>query len=238
MKLGLIDSGIGGLTVLKRLLDNCPNHEYIYYGDTIHLPYGDKTQEEIIKYGNNIISFLEKEGVDVIILACGTLSSKKDLLKSNKKIIDIISPLENKLDLYKKIGIMATTQSIKTNAFKKYIKSELKLIACPKLVPMIENNNLDRIDVILKDYLKDTLSCDALVLGCTHYPIIRDYISNIFLKDIYSLDEFIVDEIKKLQESNYNLKVYYSKIDENIIKNTRRILKIENIEIERKCLND
>ena len=103
MKIGVLDSGIGGLTVLKSLLKSCPKHEYIYYGDTLHLPYGEKTKEEIIGYANNIINFFESKNVDLIIIACGTLSSNKEYLKSNKRIIDIISPLKNKLDNYKEI---------------------------------------------------------------------------------------------------------------------------------------
>ena len=95
MKIGVIDSGIGGLTVLKSLLKKCPNHEYFYYGDTLHLPYGEKTKEEIIVYANKIIKFLESENVDLIVIACGTLSSHKESLTIKKSVIDIISPLNN-----------------------------------------------------------------------------------------------------------------------------------------------
>ena len=123
MKIGILDSGIGGLSVLASLLKKCPNHEYIYYGDTLHLPYGEKTREEIIGYANNIINFFEKNNVDIIVIACGTLSSNREQLKSNTEIIDIISPLKEKLDKYNKISIIATPLSIKINAFKKLIQS-------------------------------------------------------------------------------------------------------------------
>ena len=140
MKIGVIDSGIGGLTVLSSLINKCPKHEYIYFGDTFNLPYGDKTKEQIINLANNIVKFLEQKKVDLIVVACGTISSNIEYVKSNVEVIDIISPLKNKLDKYKKISVMATPLSIKTNAFKKYIKSKLNLISCPKLVPIIENN--------------------------------------------------------------------------------------------------
>ncbi len=236
MKIGILDSGIGGLTVLKSLLNKCPNHEYIYFGDTLHLPYGEKTCEEVVGYANEIIKFFENEKVDVIVIACGTLSSNKEHLKSNKEIIDIISPIKNKLDKYSKISIIATPLSIKTNAFKKYLTSELNLIACPKLVPIIEGNDYSSLDNVLKDYLESTKDSDALILGCTHYPIIKEYIKKFFTKDIICLDDFIVDIIKDKNISNGSLRLYFSKIDSNLEKNVKRILELEDICIERKCL--
>ena len=95
MKIGILDSGIGGLTVLSSLLKKCPEHEYIYYGDTLHLPYGEKTREEVVGYANEIIKFFESMDVDIVVIACGTLSSNREYLKSNKEIIDIISPIKN-----------------------------------------------------------------------------------------------------------------------------------------------
>jgi len=236
MKIGVIDSGIGGLTVLKSLLKKCPNHEYIYYGDTLHLPYGEKTKEEIIVYANKIIKFLESENVDLIVIACGTLSSHKEALTIKKSVIDIISPLNNKLDDYTKISIIATPLSIKTNAFKNYINSELNLIACPKLVPIIESGNYNNLDNALKEYLDSACDSDALILGCTHYPIIKDYIKKYFKKDIICLDEFVVNLVKDLKESSNNLKLYFSKVDSVLEKNVKRILELDDVEIERKCL--
>lgn len=238
MKIGLIDSGIGGLTVLEALLRNCPDHEYIYYGDTLHLPYGEKTKEEVVGYANKIIDFLNSENVDIIIIACGTLSSHKDCLKSNDKLIDIISPLKGKLDCYQNISIIATPLSIKTNAFKKYINTDLNLIAAPKLVPIIEGNDYKELDMVLEEYLSSTINSDALILGCTHYPIIKDYIAKYFKKDIICLDKYIVDIIKNKKEGKSNLKLYFSKVDQKLEANVKMILHTKNIKIERKCLDD
>lgn len=237
MKIGVIDSGIGGLTVLESLLNKCPNHEYIYFGDTIHLPYGEKSLEEIIEYANSVIKFLENEKVDLIVIACGTISSNKEYLTSNVPLLDIISPLKNKLDNYKRISVMATPLSIKTNAFKNYINSELDLIACPKLVPIIENNTYEKLEKVLPEYLKTAKESDALILGCTHYPIIKDYIKEYFYGDIICLDEFVVDEVKNLKESESSLKLYFSSITDELLKNVKRILNREVLDIERKCVN-
>lgn len=238
MKIGVIDSGIGGLSVLSSLIKNCPNHEYIYFGDTIHLPYGEKTKKQIIEYANNIIKFLEGESVDIIVIACGTISSNIEFIQSSKLLVDIISPLKGKLDNYKKISIMATPLSITSNAFKKYINTELNLIACPKLVPIIESNNYKELDKVLQEYLKSAVDSDALILGCTHYPLIKDYIKRHFKKDIICLDKYVVNIIKKIPESKHSLKMYFSKIDENLLNNVERILNNKNLDIERKCLND
>lgn len=236
MKIGILDSGIGGLTVLSSLLKKCPEHEYIYYGDTLHLPYGEKTREEVVGYANEIIKFFESMDVDIVVIACGTLSSNREYLKSNKEIIDIISPIKGKLDKYNKISIIATPLSIKTNAFKKYLNSELNLIACPKLVPIIEENDYSDLDKVLKDYLENTNDSDALILGCTHYPIIKEQIKKYFNKDIICLDDFVVDLIRQKETGKISLKLYFSKIDNNLEKNVKRILGREDILIERKCL--
>ena len=238
MKIGILDSGIGGLTVLASLLKKCPNHEYIYYGDTLHLPYGEKKREEIVGYVNSIINFFESENVDLIVIACGTLSSNKEYLISNKRVIDIISPLKGKLDNYKKISIIATPLSIKTNAFKNYINSKLNLIACPKLVPIIESNEVKKLDEVLEEYLSSTKDSEALILGCTHYPIIKNYIKKYFKKDIICLDKYVVDIIKDMNETKRGLKLYFSKVDKMLIQNVQRILEMHSIEVERKCLND
>ena len=236
MKIGILDSGIGGLTVLSSLLKKCPEHEYIYYGDTLHLPYGEKTREEVVGYANEIIKFFESMDVDIVVIACGTLSSNREYLKSNKEIIDIISPIKGKLDKYNKISIIATPLSIKTNAFKKYLNSELNLIACPKLVPIIESTDYSNLDNALEEYLSSTKDSDALILGCTHYPIIKENIKKYFKKDIICLDDFIVDIIKKKKTCDGTLKLYFSKIDSNLEKNVKRILGRKDILIERKCL--
>lgn len=236
MRIGVIDSGIGGLTVLSSLISKCPNHEYIYFGDIIHLPYGEKTKEEIVDYTNNIIKFLESEKVDLVVIACGTISSHIEYVKSNVPLIDIISPLEGKLDDYKKISIMATPLTIKTNAFKKYINTELNLIPCQKFVPIIENNNYKKLDKVINEYLETTKDSDALILGCTHYPIIKNEISKCFSGDIICLDKYVVDIIKDMKESKSSLKLYFSAITEKLLENVKRILDKDDLNIERKCV--
>ena len=235
MKIGVLDSGIGGLTVLKRLINKCPNHEYVYFGDTINMPYGEKTREEVIKYGNNIINFLESINVDIIIIACGTLSSNIEYLKSNKKLISLLPLLKNKLDNYKEVSIMATPLSIKTNAFKKYINTKINLIPCYDLAYYIENNDYEKLDELLNIYLKNVKS-EALLLGCTHYPIIKNNITKYYNGVIIGLDEFIVNVISNYKESKYSLKLYFSKINDKLVNNVENILNMHNLDIEERIL--
>ncbi len=235
MRIGVFDSGIGGLTILKRLIDNCPNHEYIYFGDTLNMPYGEKTKDELIECGNKVIKFLESMNVDLIIIACGTLSNNIKYLNSNKRLISLVSLLDNKLDNYKCVSVIATPLSIKTNIYKEYIHTNLELIPCHDLASSIEHNDYKKIDKLLKKYLNN-VSGDALLLGCTHYGIVKNDINKYYKGDIIGLDDFICDEIKKEKDSVFKLELYFSKIDDNLRKNVENILVINNLKLESRVL--
>ena len=228
MRVGLFDSGVGGLTVLKTLIEKYPCNEYIYYGDTLNIPYGNKNKDELLKLSRNNINFLISKNVDIIIIACGTVSS--NCLNELKKeydipILSIIEPtLEylNKSD-YKNIGVIATNATINSHIFSENVKNNVYEIATPKLVPLIENNELTNINDILHEYLdryRDII--DVLVLGCTHYPIIKKEINNVIGDDVV-----IIDMSKLITLSNNgkrDVKIYFSKINDNIIDNTVRII--------------
>lgn len=241
MKVGIFDSGIGGLTVLKRIIEKYPNNEYIYYGDTLNVPYGTKTINELKQLSSNDVEFLISKNVDIIIIACGTISSNCiDYLnnKYNIPIYDIINPTIKHLNNsnYNNIGIIATDRTIDSHIFKKNLNNKLVYeIKTSKLASLIENNQLKDINNILDEYLspyKDKL--DLLVLGCTHYPIIKDIISNYFNNkvDILEMNDMLLDKVSN--GNNLNVDIYYSKLDDLVIKNTKRILKIDNINIHQK----
>ena len=228
MRIGLFDSGVGGLTVLRTLLRKYPNNEYIYYGDTLNLPYGDKSKEELLNLAKNNVNFLLSKNVDMIIIACGTVSSNclKELKELYKiPIISIVEPTITYLNNsnYTNIGVIATGATINSHMFKNNINKNVYEIATPKLVPLIEGNNLDNIDDVLHEYLDDYLNkIDILVLGCTHYPIISSYISNI-LGNIKLLD---MSELIKIDNgTNNKVEIYFSKLDNTIRNNTNNILK-------------
>lgn len=169
MKIGMFDSGIGGLTVLKEFIKKYPNNHYIYYGDTKNLPYGTKEKEELLKLVKPIISFFAKQKVNLIIIACGTISSTcfSELKKMTTiPIYDIITPTINYLNHnnYKSLAIFATNRTIDSHIFKdKLIAKDVLEIKTPEFVPMIENNKLDL--SIIKNYCSQVFNHDILILG-------------------------------------------------------------------------
>lgn len=228
LKIGVFDSGIGGLTVLNKLIKKYLNNEYIYYGDTKNIPYGDKSIEQLKELASNIIDFLIEKKVDLIVIACGTVSSNlSNYLKQkyNVKIIDIISPVINYLNNcdYKKIGVIATQATANSNIFNN-INKDVKQVACPKLVPLIENNKIEELKNTFDEYLLDLDDRDLIVLGCTHYPIIKDYIKEYFNNKIKLLDmSECIDNIES--NGNKRIDLYFSKLDDNIINNVKSIVK-------------
>ncbi len=230
MRIGLFDSGIGGLTVLNSFLKHHPNNEYFYYGDTLHLPYGEKTIEELYEYSTNIIKFLINQKVDMIIIACGTVSANLyDRLKKeyNIPIYSVISELPKYIEekKYKNTLVLATNATINSHTFKKIIKNNVKEVACPKLVPIIENNKYDELDNALNVYLDDLKDIDSIILGCTHYPIIRKYIEEkIENIDIIDMGEILAQRIE-IKDSKNDLHLYFSKITDTLENNIKQILK-------------
>ena len=241
MRIGIFDSGIGGLTVLKTLINKYPNNEYIYYGDTLNLPYGTKTKEQLLELSDKDVKFLINKNVDIIIIACGTVSSNcLDYLnnKYNIKIFDIISPTLEYLNNsnYQNIGVIATNRTIDSHIFKNNLNKNIYEINTPELVPIIESDNLDNLENILDKYLKEYKNkIDILVLGCTHYPIIYNNI-NKYLNNKISLLDMSIPLINKLSNNNISnnkksINIYYSKISDILINNTKRILNQDNINI-------
>lgn len=236
MRIGLFDSGLGGLTVLKTLIKKYPNNEYIYYGDTLNIPYGDKTKDVLLVLARENVNFLISKKVDMIIVACGTVSSNcLDIIKKEYDI-PICSILEPTIDYlnnstYQNILVIATHATINSHMFKNKVNKNIYELKTPKLVPIIENNNYDILDNVLHEYLDEYINkIDALVLGCTHYPIIRNEIKKIINTDIIDMSEFI----KISNEGNSSLEIYFSKVDDKIINNTKTLLNIDNLDIKLK----
>lgn len=236
MRIGIFDSGIGGLTVLKKMIDKQPNNEYIYIGDTLNVPYGNKSKEQLMDLSIKIINYLIKRSVDKIIIACGTISSTvgQQLKETyNIPIIDIINPtidyiIRNK---YKKVGIIATSMTIRSNVFQECLnKNNIEVIGveCPKLVPVIENKDQDKINVYLTEYLEifKNNKVDAIVLGCTHYPIIQRDI-DLYLNNetkLLNMADPVSSMFLNLDNKPSSLEICFSKLDQTVIKNTKLIL--------------
>jgi len=197
---GVFDSGFGGLTVLKAIVKTLPQYDYIYLGDSARAPYGNRSEELIFKFSQQAVDYLFKQGCQLIILACNTASAEalrriqQKYLPENypkKKVLGVIRPtVEEAVGATKshKIGIIGTEATISSDAYVREIKNlnpKVKVFqqACPLLVPIIEagEHKWEGIDLILKKYLTPLIEkkIDTLILGCTHYPIIKNKIKKI-----------------------------------------------------------
>ena len=194
--IGVIDSGIGGVTVLKELLKELPNEDYIYYSDSINNPYGDKTNEEIISIVDNVVNILINKGVKIIIIACNTASSIcKEYLRNKYDIpFIVIEPAYKVVYDYAKeykTLIMATRATINSDNFKKlfneYDNHNTILCSCSGLADLIEEGNKEKIIEYLNNHIGMYKGVKNVVLGCTHYPLVKDEIKEV-LGDVTFFD--------------------------------------------------
>jgi glutamate racemase len=202
--IGIFDSGVGGLTVAHAIKQILPGESLIYFGDTAHLPYGDKSAESIRYYSHRITEFLLEHNSKVVLVACNTASASAfDSLKKEFEgrtiLLDVIDPVVDYLGTrqFKKIGVIGTKRTISSGTYEKKIKEKSPLtnvvsMATPLLVPMIEEGFIfdDISNAIIRTYLlNESLNgIQALILGCTHYPIIKNQISKIFNFNVEVVD--------------------------------------------------
>jgi glutamate racemase len=202
--IGIFDSGVGGLTVAHAIKQILPGESLVYFGDTAHLPYGDKSAESIRYYSGKITEFLLDHKAKVVLVACNSASaSAYDTLKKEFQeraiLIDVIDPVVNYLSTrnFRKIGVIGTKRTISSGTYDQKLKEKAPAtsvvsMATPLLVPMIEEGFIfdDISNAIIRTYLSnETLSgIEALILGCTHYPIIRNQISKFFNFNVEVVD--------------------------------------------------
>lgn len=216
--IGIFDSGVGGLTVVKRLLEEMPGESFIYFGDTLHLPYGDKTREELFSYAYSILNFMQKKEVKAVIVACGTHSAIT-LPKIEKEypfpILGVVragARAAARISRNGKIGVVATQATVNSLAYTRNIKEvnyrlEVYEKACPLFVPLIEGGKLDGEETrrAVEEYITPLLKrdIDTLVLGCTHYPFLSQVIKDFVGDEIALVDPALetVAEVKQILQA-------------------------------------
>ena len=203
--IGLFDSGVGGLTVANAIRNILPLEEMIYFGDTAHLPYGDKSRETIIQYSISISDFLLSKACKVILIACNSASSNafkevREHVGSRALVLNVIDPVIDYVASdpeAENLGVIGTKATINSDTYQRGILKKNKRIhvsslATPLLVPMIEEGFIfdDISNAIIRSYLsrKELAGIDTLILGCTHYPIIKDQISRFFNFNVNVID--------------------------------------------------
>jgi len=216
MKIGIFDSGVGGLTVLKAIRKHYPRVDIVYLGDTARVPYGTKSKDTVIRYSLECASFLKEKGVELLVVACNTASSYAlEVLRSkfDFPVFGVIEPGVQeaiKKTKNKKVGVIGTPATIKSEAYQKLLKrfgNEVVAKACPLFVPLVEEGILEGeiarkvVEYYLSE-LKDS-GIDTLILGCTHYPllkpVIKEFLGGVEVIDSSeavsrSLKDFIKDE--------------------------------------------
>ena len=251
--IGIFDSGVGGLTVLKEIMKET-RENYIYLGDTQKFPYGNKSKESIIELTKCGIDFLISKDVKLIIIACGTATSQAlDEMREIYKIpiIGIIEPTVEYLAQnrnLRKVGVIATSGTIKSNSWENNLKNKIKDIqvinkACPMLASMAEEGWTDNeiAYLVIKDYLRNMKDIDSLILGCTHYPLFEDIIRKVVGEnvEIINTGKMVTKEIKEilekkdmenrqLNESKYQ--IYLTDTETNFLSVAKNILKNNDIE--------
>ena len=201
--IGVFDSGIGGLTVVRELIHQLPNESIIYFGDTARVPYGPKSPDTVLRYSREIVSYLKEEGVKALVVACNTATAHAlPALREefDFPIIGVIGPGARAAvaaTRKNRVGVIGTAGTIRSGAYERAIKKllpEVEVVAqaCALFVPLIEEGWVDTepTRAIARNYLAPMVSAevDTLVLGCTHYPLMKPVIGNVVGRDVRLID--------------------------------------------------
>ncbi len=257
--IGVFDSGLGGLTVLKEITRILPNENIVYFGDTARVPYGARSKETIIEYTFQAINFLISQDVKAIVIACNTATARS-LVEANQKydipilgVIEagarsVVNSTKNKV-----VGIIGTEGTVRSKAYNEEIEKldeNIRIIdkACPLFVPIVEEGwaNSDIATLTAKRYLQELMdeNIDSLVLGCTHYPLLKRTIGEIVGENVILVNpakETSQDLKKILEDKNItnnvvnepSYKYYVSDIPEKFVSIAQDFLKKEITSIEK-----
>ncbi len=232
--IGVFDSGVGGLTVAREIMRQIPNEKIVYFGDTARVPYGSKSKETVTRYSRQIVRFLQTQQVKAIVVACNTASAYAlDEIEKEVDIpmIGVVKPgakVAAETTVNGKIGVIGTEGTIGSNIYPRYIKEinpKVSVVgkACPLFTPLVEEGLLQDpvTDEIAKRYLAELIDIgiDTLILGCTHYPLIRSTLGRIVgekvnlvnpayetareLKELLVAENMLNDEETKLGDNKY-----------------------------------
>jgi glutamate racemase len=225
--IGIFDSGVGGLTVANAICNLLPNENTIYFGDTAHLPYGDKSTEAVRQYAKRITEFLIEKNCKMVVVACNTASAAafeelKNLFGEKIMLVDVIEPMVNHIQKNytdKKIGIIATKGTVGSGIYENKLKAvnvkDVRSLATPLLVHLIEEgfSKHQGSNLLVQEYLHDKKlrKIDVLVLACTHYPILKN-----------TIEDFYHHEVKVLDSTIITAEVVQSVLQKNNLLNTQK----------------
>ncbi|RRQ46808.1 glutamate racemase [Chryseobacterium sp. SC28] len=260
--IGIFDSGVGGLTVAKEIKRLLPNEDLIYFGDTKHLPYGEKSREAIVGYSTKITQFLLDKNCKAIVVACNSATANalhevQDLVAERVPVIDVINPVAEKVayEIHNNVGVIATKATVNSGLYKKSIRKHNKFIkvdelATPLLVPAIEEGfkNHPITHSIIYNYLSNNKlkNIETLILGCTHYPLLIDEIKQYYGNRVRVIDSpnIVAHQLKMILDKHHLLNeephqptyhFYLSDITKNFEKTSKKFFG-KAIDLELKVL--
>lgn len=203
-KIGVFDSGVGGLTVLRELYRQLPNESILYFGDTARVPYGTRTSEEILQFVREILTWMTQEGVKMVIMACNTSSAialETVQAEFDIPILGVLLPgAKAAVQKGKRIGVIATPATASSNAYRRAIlevneECQVWQVGCPAFVPLIEQNRVQDPYTyeVAREYLTPLIQqrIDTLIYGCTHYPLLAPVLRSILPASVQLIDPAI-----------------------------------------------
>lgn len=215
MRIGLYDSGLGGLSVLKELLNNHAEHHYIYFGDNARAPYGEKSPEQLKSYVIEIADWMQEKKIDLLISACNTSSMYLDQLDFSKYDFQVISLFELMRDYFAqsprstKTGFLATAANIDSARYKEW-QANISAVKCPALVPLIENGELANAKTKFTEYLSQLeTGVTEVIVGCTHYSFLID--KSLANYSFIDPAKILSQEIKLESQSTADIEIFCSK---------------------------
>lgn len=236
MKIGVFDSGLGGLVITKALIKALPQYDYLYYGDSAHLPYGDKTSGTILNWTLQAMKYLIANDCKLIIIACNTATAITlryiqqrfiPVYAPDVKVLGVVIPtVEVATDQNKtRVGVIATNATVHSQI---YTTELLKLnpncqvfeVAAPELVPAIENNDFAKAAEIVHRYAAYFQNCQSLILGCTHYPLVKDF----FRRELPNVTIVAQDELMGAKLADYLQR--HPEIETALTRNYKREFKV------------
>ncbi|MCK4776298.1 MAG: glutamate racemase [Candidatus Krumholzibacteria bacterium] len=216
--IGVFDSGIGGLTVLKELLAHLPGEAFVYFGDTARVPYGTKSAETVRRFSRENVRLLLDRGVKSVVVACNTASAEALPMLQREFALPIVGVIEPGVRAAVtasgsgKIGVIGTAGTIRSGAYQAGIRllkenADITAAPCPLFVPLAEEGWIDHpvTEMVAREYLNEfrTRDIDALVLGCTHYPLLKSVISRVMGASVELVDSAVetAREMKRIIQS-------------------------------------
>jgi glutamate racemase len=207
-RIGIFDSGVGGLTVLREMYKQLPDESILYFGDTDRLPYGNRAQEEIVQFVREILTWMQQQHVKMVVMACNTSSALAlDAVRSEFKlpILGLILPgAKAAVRQGKRIGVIATPATAKSGAYRQAIQeidgtAKVWEVGCPEFVPLIESDRIGDpyTEQVAREYLKPLLqeNIDTLVFGCTHYPHLEGVLRKILPSSVTLIDPAVATSV-------------------------------------------